>query len=218
MPLRFGVLRGERTLHQNVDHATVLRVHADEPAVLGGSRDRFEDRTVVDLKNAGVRHEQLERGDALFDHDVHFFEDFVRDVANDHVQAVVDRGLAAGLPQPRVARRLERLAHSLHREVDDRGGAAERRGDGTRIKVVRRERPTERELHVGMHVDATRDHVLACRVDTFRARRLEILPDHRDLLVLDEDIGLVRVGGGHDRPVGDERLPHVALPSLARGC
>ena len=193
-------------------------MHADEPAVLGGPGDRFEDRAVVDLENAGVRHEQLERGDALFDHDVHLFEDFVRDVANDHVQAVVDRGLAAGLPQPRVARRLERLAHSLHREVDDRGGAAERRGHGTRVEVVRREGPTEGELHVGMHVDAARDHVLACRIDAFRARRLEVLPDHRDLLVLDEHVGLVGIRGGDDCSVGDERLPHVALPSLARGC
>jgi len=69
-----------------------------------------------------------------------------------------------------------------------------------------------------VHVDAAWDHVLPRGIDALRACRLEIFTDHRDFLIDDEHVALVRVGGRHDRPVGDERLPHVALPSLARGC
>lgn len=71
---------------------------------------------------------------------------------------------------------------------------------------------------MGMHIDAARNHVLPGRVDALRAGRLHPFADHGDLLAVDEHVGLVRIGGGHDGPAGDERLPHVALPSLARGC
>src|SRR5207237_2410485 len=49
VPFRLGVLRGERALHENIDDAAVLGVHADEPAVLGRLRKRFEARAVVAL-------------------------------------------------------------------------------------------------------------------------------------------------------------------------
>src|SRR6185503_12581068 len=38
VPLRCGVLLRERALHEDVDHAAVLRMHADEAADLGASR------------------------------------------------------------------------------------------------------------------------------------------------------------------------------------
>src|SRR5438445_12750666 len=65
-----------------------------------------------------------------------------------------------------------------------------------------------------MHVDAARDDVLAGGVDALRAGGLQAPPDHRDLLAVDQHVALVRVGGGHDRAVRDERLPHFGLPSL----
>ena len=55
----------QRLLHQRVDDAAVLGVHADEPAVLARLEERAEDGGVVHLEHARVGHEELERRDAL---------------------------------------------------------------------------------------------------------------------------------------------------------
>ena len=54
----------------------------------------------VGQEHAGVGHEQLEAGDALGDQLVHRLERLVVDLADDLVEAVVDRAVAAGLLVP----------------------------------------------------------------------------------------------------------------------
>ena len=133
------------------------------------------------------------------------------------MQPVVDHRLAARLPEPGVARRLERLPHPLHGEIDDGRRAAEGRRDRAGVEVIRREGAPEGELHMCVDIDTAGDDVLACRVDALGARGLQSLTDHGDLLAVDEHVAFVCVGRGHDRPVGDERLWHVA-PLCAGEC
>ena len=151
-------------------------MHADETTVLGSAPERAKDRRVVDHEHAGIRHEELERGHAARDELIHLGEALVVELANDAVKAVVDRGLTARLFLPRLDGRGQRLAERLHREVDDRGCPAESRRRGAGLEIVRGERAAERQLHVRVHIDASRDHVSPGRVDLLRAIDGQIAP------------------------------------------
>ena len=140
-------------------------MHADRAAVLPGAPHRAEDARIVQHEHAGIGHEQLERADALLDHRVHLDLHLVGELGDDHVEAVVDGRLARGFLRPRFEGVVQRLASVLDREVDDRRGAAERRGDGAGFEVVGRGRAAERHVHVGVDVDAAGQHVLALGVD-----------------------------------------------------
>ena len=169
--LRRRLALAQRLLHQLVDDAAVLGVHADQAAVLAGAAQRAEDRRVVHHEDAGIRHEQLEAGDPLVaDQAVHLAEPGVLELGDDHVEAVVDHRLAVGPLPPVVQRVPHRLAAILDREVDDAGRAAERRRDGARLEVVGGRGAAERHVQVGVDVDAAGDDVLA------RARRSSARP------------------------------------------
>ena len=60
----------------------------------------------------------------------------VAQIGDDHVQAVVDAGLAFGLLPPGVERVAHARAARLDGEIDDAGGAAERRGAGAGLEIV----------------------------------------------------------------------------------
>ena len=85
----------QRPLHDDVDHAAVFGVQADQRAVLRGAAERLENGRVVHHQHARIRHEQLEAGHAFAHHVVHVFQAGFAQVGDDHVQAVVDawRGL-----------------------------------------------------------------------------------------------------------------------------
>ena len=104
----------------DVDGHAVLGVHHDQPAVLRGLLHRAEDRAVVAVEDARVGGEELEVGHALVDEGVHLGERVVVDVAHDHVEAVVDDGVALGLRVPGVEALAQALAAPLDGEVDDR--------------------------------------------------------------------------------------------------
>ena len=95
----------------------------------------------------------------------------VGDVAHDHVEAVVDDGVALGLGVPRVEAGAQALALRLDREVDDARRPAERRRARPRLERVLGERAAERQLHVRVDVDRARDDVPARRVDGLVGRR-----------------------------------------------
>ena len=157
----------------DVDGHPVLGVHHDQPAVPGGLLHRPEDRPIVAVEDARVGGEQLEVGHALGDQPVHLGQRPVVDVAHDHVEAVVGDGVALGLGVPGVEALAQRLALALDREVDDRGRPAERRCARPGLERVLGEGAAERQLHMGVDVDAARDDVLAGRVDGLvgRSRR-----------------------------------------------
>ena len=108
------------------------------------------------IEDAGVGSEELEVGDAFADELVHLGQALVGDVAHDHVEPVVDRGIALRLRVPRVEALTQALPFRLDRKVDDRRRAAERRSTGAGLKCVLGEGPAERQLHVRVHVDRHR--------------------------------------------------------------
>ncbi|GFJ84542.1 hypothetical protein Phou_087220 [Phytohabitans houttuyneae] len=138
---RVGLAAGEGLLHEHVDRDAVFRVHHDDRAVVTGLLHGAQDLAVVGVEDARVRHEKLEARDPLADELVHRLERVVVDAAEDHVERVVDVAVAVGLGVPGGEPVLHHLAGALHREVDDRGGAAERGRLGARVERVRRERP-----------------------------------------------------------------------------
>ena len=206
--LRLGLPFGERLLHQHVDHSAVLGVHADRSAVLPGAKERPENRAVVEHEHAGVGHEQLERRHAFGDERVHLPLDGVGQLGDDHVEAVVDRGLPLRLAAPRVERVPQRLSAVLDREVDDRGRAATGRRDRAGFEVVRGRRASEGHVEVGMDVDAAGDHVFAGSVDygnlTPFGDQSPRRHHGRNLLVFDQNVPAIQVGRRHDRAAADE--------------
>ena len=151
--VRVGLAGRHEVGRDHVDGRAVLGVHHDQPAVLRGLLHRPEDRAVVAVEDARVGREELEVGHALVDQPVHLGEGRVVHVRHDHVEAVVDDGVALGLGVPRVQALAQRVAPRLDREIDDRRGPAEGRGPGPGLERVLGERPAERQLHVGVDVD-----------------------------------------------------------------
>ena len=162
---RVGAAGRERLRDQLVDGDAVLRVHHHGRAGAGRLLHGEQDLAVGRVEHAGVGHEHLEAVHPGLDAGVHLLQRRVVDVGDDHVEAVVDRAVAVGLGVPLVQRGEQRGALGLDGEVDDRGGAAPRRGAGAGLERVRRERAAERHLHVRVHVDPAGQHVLAGRVD-----------------------------------------------------
>ncbi len=213
VPDRVGRAGGDGLLGDDVDGHAVLGVHHDQPAVLGGLLHRPEDRAVVAVEDARVGREQLEVGDALGDQAVHLGQGRVVDVAHDHVEAVVGDGIAFGLGVPGVETLAQRGATRLDGEVHDRGRPAEGSGARPALERILGERAPERQLHVGMDVDAARDHVLAGRVDGLVGghRHRQVPSDEGDRLAVDQHVGGGRAVGADDGPVGDQRAHRSLL-------
>lgn len=211
---------GERLLDEDVDGDTVLGVHHDQAAVGLGPLHGAEDLPVVAVEDAGVGHEELERGDALRDQQVHLLERRLVHVGEDHVERVVDGAVAVRLGVPGVESFAQGAPHGLDGEVDDRGGAAPGRGAGAGLEGVRRVGAAERHLHVRVRVDTARDDVLPGGVDGpvggpaccgFGAVRGE----RRDAAALDEHVGVDLVGRGDDEAAVDDGAAHVPLLTVA---
>jgi hypothetical protein len=124
------------------------------------------------------------------------------------VEAVVGDGVALGLGMPRVEALAKALALRLDREVDDRRRPAEGGGSGPGLERVLGERAAERQLHVGVDVDRTRNDPAAGCVDRLvggGAGVREIHADLDDRLAVDQDVGRRRAPGRDDRAVRDQR-------------
>ena len=200
----------------DVDGQPVLGVHQDQPAVLGGLLHGAEDGAVIGEEDARIGGEELEVGDALVDELVHLGQGVIGDVGHDHVEAVVDAGLALGLGVPGIEPLAQAGALRLHREVDDRGGAAEGRRARPGLEGVLGERAAEGQLHVGVHVDRARDDPLAGGVDGPVGCDLEVGADERDALPVDEHVGRRRGVGVDDRSTLDQRAHRSSWSSLPR--
>ena len=131
-----GLAFGEGAGDDHVDDAAVFGVHADERAVLRGLREGLEDGGIVHHEDVGIGHEELETGDAFVDQVVHVFEAAGAQIGDDHVQAVIDARLAFGLLPPGVEGVAHAGAAGLDGEIDDAGGAAERRGASAGFEIV----------------------------------------------------------------------------------
>ncbi len=173
---------------------------------------------VVAVEHARVGHEQLEAGDALADERLHLLERALVDVGHDHVERVVDRAVAVGLRVPGVEPLAQRAADLLDREVDDRGRAAPCGRAGAGLERVRRRRPAEGHLHVGVPVDPAGHDVAPGRIDlgVGRPRLRHGRPGGRqrdDRLVLDQHVRGRLLRGGDHQTAADHRPTHGATTS-----
>jgi hypothetical protein len=101
----------------------------------------------------------------------------------------------------------------LQREVHDRRRPAERGRARPGLKVVRAEAAAERQVHVGVDVDAARHDVPIGGVDLDVGLDGHPHADRGHPLVVDHDVGLRRLGRGHDGPALDEGPHDVRAPS-----
>jgi hypothetical protein len=190
---------------EDVDRVSVLGVHHHERAARRRDLHRAEERLVVDLQDALVRHEELVRGDALLGQHGQFFERAtVVEVGDGDVEAVVDQRLPVRLRVPDLERLRERLAPALDAEVHVARRAAAGGRALSRLEVVDRDGAAERHVEMRVRVDAARQDVLAGRVDRPVGRDVEIGADERDSLAVDEDVRDEVVGGGDDAPSTDQ--------------
>ena len=160
-----GLALGQRLLHDDVDDGAILSVHADQRAVLGRLAHGLEDGGVVDHQHVGIGHEELEAGHAFAHHVVHVFEAGVGQVGDDHVQAVVDAGLAFGLLPPGVERGAHLGAAGLDGEIDNRRGPADGCGPRAGLEVVGGVGAAEGHVEMRVRVDAAGQKQQAGGVD-----------------------------------------------------
>jgi len=219
--LRVGLAARQVLLHEHVDGDAVLGVHHDHRAVLRGGLHGAKNLSVIAVEDARVGHEQLETGDALVVDEIrHVFQRLLVDAADDLVERVVDRAVAAGFAVPFGQAQLHVLVVSLQRHVDDGGHAAPRRGDGASLERVDGRGAAEGQLHVRVHVDAAGHHILPLRVDHLvggHAHRvgLSARVERGDDLAVDEHVLFVATGRADDGAVLDERAGHVGLLLLS---
>jgi hypothetical protein len=153
---------------------------------------------VIEHENAGIRHEQLERGQALAHQRIHFELHLVVELGDDHVEAVVDDRFSLGLPLPLLPRVVECLPTVLNREVDNRRGAAKRCRRRSRLEVVGGSAAAKRHVEMRVDVDAARKQVFPRGIDHAIRLHRQHRADDRDLLALDQHVALVQVGGRDD--------------------
>ena len=206
----------KRPGHDHVDHAPVLRVHADERAVLRRLGKGLEDRGIIHHEDVRVGHEKLEAGNPFTHQVIHVLEAGFPEVRDDHVEAVIDARPAfrlfppgvQGLPHPR--------APGLDGEIDDGRGAAERRGPCPGLEVIRGGGAAEGHVQVRVGVNAAGDHVEAGSLDDL-VRGLCGNPraDFLDALSVDQDVRAHGVFRGDDRPISNQRCCHTFFPPYA---
>ncbi len=153
---------GQSLLHQHIDYAAVLRMHAHQRAILRSLLQRAKDGRVVHHQHIGIRHEQLKARHALANHIVHVFEARcarqLSQVRHNHVQPVIDARLALGLPPPRIQRRAHLRSARLYGEVHNRRRPANRSRARARLKIIGRVSPSERHVQMSMRIHAARKH------------------------------------------------------------
>ena len=164
----------------------VFCVQANQRPVVRCLHHGFEDRVVFHHHGAAVGHEHLEAGDTLPDHLVHLGQTVVRQVLDDHVEAIVDGSLAFGLLVPYLQRLGQSLASLLHDKVDNAGGAPHRRGDGAGAEVVGGDGAAKGKVQVRMRINTARYDVFAGGIDDLFGVGRQVGPDGAYLSVVDQ--------------------------------
>ena len=198
-----------QTLDEEVDRPAVLGVHGDQGSELAGPGHRPEQRPVVDEIDAGIGHEELERGHSRRDEIGHLRQHPVVHLAQHHVEAVVHVRPAIGARHPAFEPHRRRLAVLVPGVVDDRGGAAPGSRLGAGGEVVAGDPCRGHQPQVRVHVDPARDDVAADRGDDVVGGP-EVGADGDHLLVDDQDVGAHRVARGHDGAAGDQGPHHTS--------
>src|SRR4029077_6219751 len=111
-----------------------------------------------------IRHEELERRDALFGQGSKFLQSALVQVGEDHVISVVDGGFPARVLVPSAYGFPQRLTAVLATHVDDRCRAAASRRNSSRTEVVCGENVVTPSIDMSMHLDAAWHDIAVGRV------------------------------------------------------
>ena len=123
------------------------------------------------------------------------------------MKRVIADCLAGGFAHPRIEGLAQGLAFILNGKIDQRSGATESSGPGTRFKVVRTGGASEGHVEVRVDVDAPGQHEFAGGIQQLRSiLSRKILTDRPDPSIRNGNIGLVRIGRGHDGTVSNDRI------------
>ena len=218
--VRVGLALLDKLGSEHIDRRAVLGVHHRQQPGVCRDLHGLENLRVIRVEDARVGHEHLEARDAFVDEARHRGERVLVNPTDNLVEAVVDGAITGSEFVPVREAVFDALAGALHREVDDRGGAAPGGGGRAGLERVACRRATERQLHVGVGVDAARDHILAGRVDHGVDRVLQVAAEqhrsgceHRDdALTVDEHIRFTAASGRDDGTAGDEGRSHDGTP------
>ena len=113
--------------------------------------------------------------------------------------------LSCGFLHPRIEGLAESLSFVLNSEIDQRGGAAEGRGDGAGLEVVGAGGAAEGHVEVSVHVDAAGNDEKASGVNHLAGvLDGELRGDGGNLVAVDADVGDVGIGGGDNGAVADD--------------
>ena len=190
-------------------------MHAHQGAVLACLAQRSEDGRVVGQHHPRIGHEQLVARHPFVGETAHLRNPVGREIGDDHVEGVVDRGPAGCLRVPGVERFDGGRATRLDREVHDTRRSSVGGGAGTGLEGVRGHRSAERHLDVGVGIDPARDDEPSRCVDHGIGVDHQVAADQGHGFVADEDVGMVVVDRGDDSSVLDQHA-HCLYPALER--
>ena len=159
-----------------------------------------------------VGHEVLEAVYPVLGHKLaHLFGHLLAPPGDGDVEAIV-AGAFLCPAAPGVEGVQQRLLRIGDDEIDDRGGATRKARSGAAEEVLAGHGAHERQLHVGVRVDAAGHQVLATAVENLAVGRgFEVLPDGADQAIGTQDIGGVTLFVGNHGGATDQQGHAVFL-------
>ncbi|OIQ69477.1 hypothetical protein GALL_489230 [mine drainage metagenome] len=160
-----GDAHGGNLFLQQKHQFTVFGVHRRHGTEFKGPLEAVDQGFIVAHDGIFVGHEVLEAVDAFgLYQGAHVAPDRLVPPGDGHVKAVVAGGFF-GPAAPGLVSLHQALLRVWNTEVDDGGGAAGHTGSGAGEKVVHGGGAHERQLHVGVRVNAAGHHILAAGID-----------------------------------------------------
>ncbi|MNH06205.1 hypothetical protein D3C79_655660 [compost metagenome] len=209
---RPGHALGEQFFLQVVHQLAVFGMHGGHRAQLQATLEAGHQGIVGGHDRIFVGHEMLEAVHPVLGHQLaHLFGHLFAPPGDGDVEAIV-AGAFLRPATPGVEGLQQRLLRVGNDEVDDRGGAASQACSGAAEEVLAGHRAHERQLHVGVWVDAAGHQVLAAAVEDLAVGgRFEVLPDGADQAIGTQDIGGVTLFVGDHGGATDQQGHAVFL-------
>src|SRR5262249_37490853 len=199
----------------HVNGASVLRMHADESTIVRCRLKGFEDAAIIQHKNSRIGHEELETSHSFPNEIIHLRELSAGNIGHNAVKRVIANCFVGGLAHPCVKSLPQGLAFVLNGEIDQRRRATEGSGSRSCLKIVGTGRASERHVEMRVHVNASRQHEFADRIQQADGvLSWEFFHDSSDLSVRNGNICQISIGGSNDSSVSNNRIEgHAGLPN-----
>ena len=211
---RGGMASSDSFTYDKVNGNAIFGVYHDQPTQAGRAAQHAIDGLVIDHEGAGIGHQQLVGGHARADHLVHRFLRGGGQIGDGDVKAIIDDSFAPGFVMPGLQGFGQRMPALLIGEVENAGGTAAGRGDGACLEVIAGNGCGKWKFHVGVHVDCAWENKALLSIDdhvTLRRCKRSWRADGRDMLVLNQNIAGIIIGGSNDMSIRDE-CSHIYPP------